>query len=83
MIPISYFSTEPSGKTVTKMIFDSEGVRGVYDVMFEIFSASISLIIVYVGLFVLDYRLLYLHCSFSNNLDLAYSLRSKVNHYNL
>ena len=56
-LPVSYFSKEPSGKTVTKMIYDSEGVRGLYNVIFSIFSAIISLIIVYVGLFALDYKL--------------------------
>ncbi|MFA7507737.1 MAG: ABC transporter ATP-binding protein [Bacilli bacterium] len=56
-LPVSYFSKEPSGKTVTKMIYDSEGVRGLYNVMFSIFSAIISLVIVYVGLFALDYKL--------------------------
>ncbi len=82
-LPISYFSTEPSGKTVTKMIFDSEGVRGVYDVMFEIFSASISLIIVYVGLFVLDYRLALLtFLAFPIIWIWLTVYRSKVNHYN-
>ena len=82
-LPIAYFSTEPSGKTVTKMIFDSEGVRGVYDVMFEIFSASISLIIVYVGLFVLDYRLALLtFLAFPIIWIWLTVYRSKVNHYN-
>ncbi|MDD5183137.1 MAG: ABC transporter ATP-binding protein [Bacilli bacterium] len=56
-LPVSYFSKEPSGKTVTKMIYDSEGVRGLYNVIFSIFSAIISLVIVYVGLFALDYKL--------------------------
>lgn len=56
-LPVSYFSKEPSGKTVTKMIYDSEGVRGLYNVIFSIFSATISLLIVYVGLFILDYKL--------------------------
>lgn len=56
-LPISYFSKEPAGKTVTKMIYDSEGIRGLYDVIFSIFSATISLIIVYIGLFILDYKL--------------------------
>ena len=82
-LPIAYFSTEPSGKTVTKMIFDSEGVRGVYDVMFEIFSASISLIIVYVGLFILDYRLALLtFLAFPIIWIWLTVYRSKVNHYN-
>lgn len=56
-LPIEYFSKEPSGKTVTKVIYDSEGVRGLYDVMFSIFSAFVSLIVVYIGLFYLDTKL--------------------------
>jgi ATP-binding cassette subfamily B protein len=57
LLPIAYFSGEPKGKTVTKIIYDSEGVRGIYQVAFQILSASISLIIIYVGFFILDYRL--------------------------
>lgn len=56
-LPITYFSKEPHGKTVTKVTYDSEGVRGLYQVMFSIFSASISLILVYIGLFYLDVKL--------------------------
>lgn len=56
-LPITYFSKEPHGKTVTKVTYDSEGVRGLYQVMFSILSASISLILVYVGLFYLDKKL--------------------------
>ena len=56
-LPISYFSKEPKGKTVTKIIYDSEGVRGIYQVVVQIFSALVSLLIIYVGFFALDYRL--------------------------
>ena len=56
-LPIAYFTHEPNGKTVTKIIYDSEGVRGLYQVVFSIFSAFISLVMIYVGLFYLDYRL--------------------------
>ena len=59
-LPISYFSGEPHGKTVTKMIYDSEGVRGLYEVIFSIFSAVISLITVYFGLFALEPKLAWL-----------------------
>ncbi|MDD4057120.1 MAG: ABC transporter ATP-binding protein [Bacilli bacterium] len=59
-LPISYFSGEPHGKTVTKMIYDSEGVRGLYEVIFSIFSAAISLITVYFGLFALEPKLAWL-----------------------
>lgn len=56
-LPIDYFSSEPNGKTVTKMIYDSDGVRGLYQVIFSIFSAFVSLIVVYFGLFKLEPKL--------------------------
>ena len=51
---ISYFSEEPSGKIVTKINSDSEGVRGLYQVIFSIGSAIVSLLLVYGGLFIAD-----------------------------
>lgn len=56
-LPISYFSKEPKGKTVTKIIYDSEGVQGLYEVMFYIISAIISLITIYSGFLYLDAKL--------------------------
>lgn len=56
-LPIAYFSTEPKGKTVTKMINDSEGVQGLYEVVFQIIAAAISLIMIYTGFFYLDWKL--------------------------
>ncbi|HHX00330.1 MAG TPA: ABC transporter ATP-binding protein [Acholeplasmataceae bacterium] len=56
-LPISYFSKEPKGKIVTKMIHDSEGVEGLYQVVFSIISAVISLVMIYGGLFYLDTKL--------------------------
>ena len=56
-LPIAYFSTEPKGKTVTKMIHDSEGVQGLYEVVFHIISATISLVMIYAGFFYLDTKL--------------------------
>ncbi len=56
-LPISYFSEEPSGKIVTKINSDSEGVRGLYQVIFSIGSAIVSLLLVYGGLFIADWKL--------------------------
>jgi len=56
-LPISYFSKEYRGKIVTKIIYDSEGVRGIYQVVFSIISAVLSLTLIYIGLFYLDPRL--------------------------
>lgn len=56
-LPISYFSEEPSGKIVTKINSDSEGVRGLYQVIFSIGSAIVSLLLVYSGLFIADWKL--------------------------
>lgn len=56
-LPISYFSTEPKGKTVTKMIYDSEGVRGIYQVVFQILSSVVTMVMIYIGFFALDWRL--------------------------
>ena len=56
-LPISYFSSEPKGKIVTRIIHDSEGVQGLYEVVFYIISAIVSLVFIYVGFFYLDPKL--------------------------
>ena len=56
-LPINYFAREPHGKTVTKVTYDSEGVQGLYQVVFSIISAAIALVMVYGGLFYLDWKL--------------------------
>ena len=56
-LPIQYFVSEPSGKIVTKITSDSEGVRGLYSVIFQIISAVISLIMVIVALFLAEFKL--------------------------
>jgi len=56
-LPIDYFSEEPNGKIVSKITNDSEGVRGLYQVLFAIMSAIVSLVLVYSGLFIIDWRL--------------------------
>lgn len=56
-LPMKYFISEPSGKIVTKITSDSEGVRGLYEVIFSILTAAISLIMVYVELFRVNWKL--------------------------
>lgn len=56
-LPMKYFTVEPSGKIVTKITSDSEGVRGLYQVLFSIITAAISLIMVYVELFKVNWKL--------------------------
>lgn len=56
-LPMKYFIAEPSGKIVTKITSDSEGVRGLYEVIFSILTAAISLIMVYVELFKVNWKL--------------------------
>lgn len=56
-LPMKYFIAEPSGKIVTKITSDSEGVRGLYEVIFSILTAVISLIMVYVELFKVNWKL--------------------------
>lgn len=56
-LPMKYFIAEPSGKIVTKITSDSEGVRGLYEVIFSILTAVISLIMVYVELFRVNWKL--------------------------
>lgn len=56
-LPMGYFVAEPSGKIVTKITSDSEGVRGLYQVIFSILTAFISLIMVYVELFRVNWQL--------------------------
>jgi ABC-type multidrug transport system fused ATPase/permease subunit len=54
---MAYFVSEPSGKIVTKIISDSEGVRGLYEVLFSILTAVISLVMVYIELFKVNWKL--------------------------
>ena len=56
-LPMKYFTVEPSGKIVTKITSDSEGVRGLYQVLFSIITAAISLIMVYIELFKVNWKL--------------------------
>lgn len=56
-LPMQYFVSEPSGKIVTKITSDSEGVRGLYEVIFSIITAIISLIMVYIELFRVNWKL--------------------------
>lgn len=56
-LPMAYFVSEPSGKVVTKIISDSEGVRGLYEVLFSILTAVISLVMVYIELFKVNWKL--------------------------
>lgn len=56
-LPMKYFISEPSGKIVTKITSDSEGVRGLYEVIFSILTAAISLIMVYIELFKVNWKL--------------------------
>lgn len=56
-LPMGYFVAEPSGKIVTKITSDSEGVRGLYQVLFSILTAAISLIMVYSALFKVNWKL--------------------------
>lgn len=56
-MPMKYFINEPSGKIVTKITSDSEGVRGLYEVIFSILTAVISLVMVYIELFRVNWKL--------------------------
>lgn len=56
-LPMGYFVAEPSGKIVTKITSDSEGVRGLYQVIFSILTAVISLLMVYFELFRVNWKL--------------------------
>ncbi len=56
-LPMKYFTGEPSGKIVTKITSDSEGVRGLYQVIFSILTAVISLVMVYIELFRVNWKL--------------------------
>ena len=56
-LPLKYFTKEPSGKVVTKITSDSEGIRGLYEVIFSILAAAISLIMVYIELFKVNWKL--------------------------
>ena len=56
-LPMKYFTSEPSGKVVTKITSDSEGIRGLYEVIFSILTAVISLVMVYIELFKVNWKL--------------------------
>ena len=56
-LPMKYFTSEPSGKVVTKITSDSEGIRGLYEVIFSILTAVISLVMVYIELFRVNWKL--------------------------
>ncbi len=56
-LPMKYFTTEPSGKIVTKITSDSEGVRGLYQVIFSLATAGISLVMIYIELFKANWKL--------------------------
>ena len=56
-LPMKYFTNEPSGKVVTKITSDSEGIRGLYEVIFSILTAVISLVMVYIELFKVNWKL--------------------------
>lgn len=56
-LPMKYFVSSPSGKIVTKITSDSEGIRDLYNVIFSILTAVISLIMVYVELFRVNWKL--------------------------
>lgn len=56
-LPMKYFTKEPSGKVVTKITSDSEGIRGLYEVIFSILAAAISLVMVYIELFKVNWKL--------------------------
>ncbi|MCR5349980.1 MAG: ABC transporter ATP-binding protein/permease, partial [Acholeplasmatales bacterium] len=52
-LPVDYFSLEPDGKIVAKITSDSAGVRIFYTKMFDIFSAIINIIVVYIAIILL------------------------------
>ena len=56
-LPIKYYQRENSGKIVTKVTYDSDGVRGLYQVVFSIVTALITLGMVYIGLLYLNLEL--------------------------
>lgn len=56
-LPVDYYSLEPDGKIVSKITSDSNGVRTFYTVMFSLGQAFINIIIVYIGMILLDWRL--------------------------
>lgn len=56
-LPMKYFTSEPSGKVVTKITSDSEGIRGLYEVIFSILTAAIALVMVYIELFKVNWKL--------------------------
>ncbi len=56
-LPIDYFSLEPDGKIVAKITSDSNGVRMLFNVTFNIVQAAINIIIVYTALIIIEPKL--------------------------
>ena len=52
-LPVDYYSLEPDGKIVSKITNDSAGIRIFYTKMFDIFSAIINIIVIYVAIILL------------------------------
>jgi len=52
-LPVDYFSLEPDGKIVAKITSDSQGIKMFYTKMFDIFSAIINILVVYIAIIIL------------------------------
>ncbi len=56
-LPIDYFSLEPDGKIVAKITSDSNGVRMLFNVTFNIIQAAVNIVIVYTALLIIEPKL--------------------------
>ncbi len=57
LLPIDYFSLEPDGKIVSKITSDSNGIRQLFNVSFNLVQAFINIIVVYIALIGLEPKL--------------------------
>ncbi len=56
-LPVDYFSLEPDGKIVAKITSDSGGVRMLYTTTFQIINAITNILIVYIAMMIMNYKL--------------------------
>ncbi len=56
-LPLDYFTKEPSGKIVTKIINDIDGAESLFTVITDIIKSIISLVMVYIALFRISVKL--------------------------
>lgn len=57
-LPITYYESEPAGKIANRIIFDADGIMGLFSTFINlVMNATLSVIFAYAGMFILDPKL--------------------------